>query len=212
VNVDSGDSLNQLLIQAGVGAGSEIARRLSIYLALLEKWNSRVNLTASTEWSRIKPMLEEAVRAARFYPKEAVEHLDIGSGAGFPALAMRIIVPKIRLEMVESRTKRAAFLETVVRELALDRTIVVNCRLDEYLHARERVWDCISWKGIRLKTRDLRELQALVGWNTQFWMFHGRELAVEDPEAVKKGFQLVRREKLLDGKEWTLSIYRKRFT
>ncbi len=203
------DPIDQLVSRASPQPASATAEQLREFLALLRKWNVRVNLTASTEWEAVGSFFEEAVWAARLYPREATVHLDIGSGAGFPALLLRILIPRLRLDLVESRTKRSLFLETVVRELGLDGVRVIHDRLDRFLAAEQRSWDCISWKGLKLNTRDLAALVQRSGAETRFWMFHGREPAVSEPRLLNSTLVLERREACPARPDWWLSEYRK---
>jgi 16S rRNA (guanine527-N7)-methyltransferase len=207
---ESEEGLKKLLKEAGIRPDSESGVRMLAYLALLEKWNSTINLTASTEWSAINPLFHEAIWASAFYPGGEVSHLDIGSGGGFPAIPLRILQPSMQLELVESRGKRCVFLETVVSMLQFRETLIHNMRLDELLHRvnKEKIWDCISWKAIKLDGRDLESLRRHAHSETQFWVFHGKELAVREPEAFAKDFKLLRNEKLGCNKEWNLSIFR----
>ena len=177
---------------------------------LLEKWNAKVNLTASTAWSAVGPLFVEAVWAAGRYEAKAARHLDIGSGAGFPALLLRILVPDMRLAMVEARAKRCSFLETAACELGLENVRVINMRLDSYLESEEGPWDCVSWKGVRPALRDIRTLAVRSGRDARFWMFHGRELAVKDPDALERVLELVRTESCPAMEGWHLSIYRRK--
>lgn len=207
--MESVDGLKQLLNETGLTPESDSARKLLKYLELLQKWNTRINLTASTEWRSLKPLFLEGIMASRKYPPEAKFHLDIGSGAGFPAIILRILIPRIQLELVESRVKKGVFLETVIHALGLENCCVHTERLDTLLirSDSEKVWDCITWKGLKLKTRELLDLLQHADARTQFWMFHGGELAVEEPEAVGKHFRLLGQEKFAGGKDWALSIY-----
>ncbi len=207
--MESVDGLKQIMGEAGMAPGSEKARKLLIYLELLQKWNARINLTASTEWRSLRPLFLEGIRASKIYPPEANTHLDIGSGAGFPAIILRILVPRIQLELVEGRGKRSFFLETVLHTLHMDNSFVHVERLEMLLQGCDpgRIWDCITWKGLKLNARDLTGLLRHANDHTQFWMFHGRELAVEEPEHFGKFFRLLRREQLDEGKYWMLSIY-----
>ncbi len=206
---DSAIRLRHLLRDSGINPESDIARRMIRYLTLLEKWNPRINLTASIEWSGIGPLFQEAVWASGFYPDTAKSHLDIGSGAGFPAIPLRLLLPQIKLEMVESRLKRSVFLETVSSSLGLEGTRIHNMRLDEYLRScrHDKTWDCISWKGLKLGNADLEALRKHKNAQTQFWMFHGSEPAVEGKEFFEGQFELIRREKFPGGRTWFLSIY-----
>ena len=117
MDMGSSEALDQLLMDSAIPPDSEIALRLTRYLGLLEKWNSRINLTSSTDWRVIGPMVREGIWAAQFYPPEAVSHLDIGSGAGFPALLLKSMIPRIELDMVERRERKCRFLETAAHAL-----------------------------------------------------------------------------------------------
>jgi 16S rRNA (guanine(527)-N(7))-methyltransferase RsmG len=205
----SSDGLKRLLIESDIGWESECARRFMSYLALLEKWNRSVNLTASTEWSALKPLFLEGIWASKFYPSEAVSHLDIGSGQGFPAIVLRILIPRMQLEMIESRAKRSVFLDSVIHALEMNGTRVHFERLEVFLGhiGPNKVWDCITWKGVRLNSNELLKLRLHAHAGTQFWMFHGKEPAVKDPDPLENDFQLIQNKKCPFRREWRLSIY-----
>ena len=82
--------LKSLLLNFQHDSEGERVRLLSEYLRLLRKWNSKINLTASSEWDALSPLFSEALWAAGLYPESERSHLDIGSGAGFPAIPMRV--------------------------------------------------------------------------------------------------------------------------
>ena len=203
----SKEGLRQLIEHSGISLDSATANQLQTYLALLEKWNTRVNLTSSTEWSRLEPLFQEGISASQLYHIGPAAHLDIGSGAGFPAMLLRILRPKIQLDLVESRIKKCAFLETLVDSLKMDAAEVHRMRLRTYLQSCGKVWDCVTWKAIKLNSRDLAELLVHSHQLTQFWMFHGKQLAVEEPEMMERDFNLVRSEILDSHRSWKLSIY-----
>jgi 16S rRNA (guanine(527)-N(7))-methyltransferase RsmG len=205
--LNSADELKRLMKECGVFLNSDIADRLLIYLALLEKWNSRINLTSSTEWSAIKPLFQEGIWAAKLYQADAVSHLDIGSGAGFPAMLLRILKPHIQLDMVESRAKRCVFLETLIDSLGIGESKVHCLRLKTFLQNSNKIWDCVTWKGLKLSDDDIKTLLLHSHQLTQFWMFHGREMAVKEPAIIEQCFQLIRSEKFEDRRWWALSIY-----
>jgi 16S rRNA (guanine(527)-N(7))-methyltransferase RsmG len=205
--MDTRGGIAGLLASEGIVAGSAAARQLELYCALLEKWNARINLTSSTEWRVIGPLLHEGIWAARFYPKTADSHLDIGSGAGFPAIPLRIMHPHMRLHLAEPRSKRAIFLERVAYELGLDYVRVWQARLQSILRQTAEKWDCISWKGLVLSGQDLADLRAHAHIETQFWIFHGKELPVENPGELGKYFDRERIEKFPGRHDWYLSVF-----
>jgi 16S rRNA (guanine(527)-N(7))-methyltransferase RsmG len=207
--MDSTEALKALLEQSSMPPESEAAKRMSAFLALLKKWNVRINLTSSTEWEVIGPMFREGIWASTRYPLGAVTHLDIGSGAGFPALLLKILIPSLHLELVESRLKRSQFLETAVHHLGLREVRVHHARLSACLrqHSEDSYWDCISWKALRLNTADLLQLHRHAREHTQFWLFHGRDLPWEENEEIRRRFSLFRKERVPGRREWSLSIY-----
>jgi 16S rRNA G527 N7-methylase RsmG len=160
----------------------------------------------------VGPMLREAIWAAQFYPVEGEFHLDIGSGAGFPALLLKVLVPRIALDMVESREKKCRFLETAAVRLGMEGIRIHHALLSDYLrtHGCGKSWDCISWKGLKMGTRDLRQLRAHAHTGTQVWMFHGRSPATEETDSINKEFELVRKEAVPGTRDSHLSIYRPR--
>jgi 16S rRNA (guanine527-N7)-methyltransferase len=200
--------INNLLKKNRLHVGEEAARQLFDYHGLLAKWNARINLTASTRWSSLEPLFGEAFWAAGFNPSPG-RRLDIGSGAGFPAIPLQILRPSLSLDLVESRAKRAVFLETVVEKLGLPGVVVHTMRLQALLDQLrdEPHWDWVSWKGIRLSELDLNLLLRRLATRGQLWMFHGSELAVTDPAKTAEVLQLVRRERCPFRSNWQLSIY-----
>ncbi len=102
--------------------------RLATHLSLLFAWNERFNLTAITG-------VEASVRRHVVESLEALRHLDLGpldvlvdlgSGAGYPGLALLCVVEEARGVLVEARDARAAFLRAVVRETGLDQRVEVH--------------------------------------------------------------------------------------
>jgi 16S rRNA (guanine(527)-N(7))-methyltransferase RsmG len=205
--MESQDAVKKIIERCGLPFDRKTAEKLQKYIFLLNKWNFRINLTASSEWSSIEPLLLEGVWASKLYPPDAKTHLDLGSGAGFPAIPLKILIPDIQLDMIDSRLKRVSFLETVVSRLGLSECSVCHGRIDNYMDKTEKIWDCISWKGLRISTRDFFKLKKCTHLKTQFWIFHGRELAAEDPDIVEKNLKLLRREKFPYKSEWMVSIF-----
>jgi 16S rRNA (guanine(527)-N(7))-methyltransferase RsmG len=203
------EGLGRLLDRYGVGPSA--AETLRSYLRLLEKWNFRVNLTASTRWESLAPLFEEAIWAARFH--SGGTHLDIGTGAGFPAIPIRVLHPGMQLDLVESRSRRCVFLETAARELGLANVRIHEKRLDLFLEglAGAGLWDCISWKALRVSAQDAAALLVRAP-KARFWLFHGRELPLENPGAWERATRLCSRETFGGGRRWFLSVYVSRDT
>jgi 16S rRNA (guanine527-N7)-methyltransferase len=209
--LESDEALKGLVRSYGLDEKGEAAERLLRYLHLLEKWNKRINLTASTAWPEIGVLFEEALWASRYFPEKAAGHLDIGSGAGFPAIPIHIVKPAMRLEMLESRVKRAVFLESAVATLQLPRAKVVCQRGEAYFrHEAPVEFDVISWKAIKLSNDLIGLLMRASRQETRFWLFHGDDLPVADPEAFERRTILLMRKDFPVRTGWRLSVYEKR--
>ncbi|TAK13989.1 MAG: 16S rRNA (guanine(527)-N(7))-methyltransferase RsmG [Anaerolineae bacterium] len=104
----------------------------SRYAAVLTEWNERINLTAIREPRdvRVKHFLDSlsCIRAFTTAPESLI---DVGTGAGFPGLVLKIIYPDLKLTLVESVGKKARFLEQVVQELGLTEVTVLARRAEE---------------------------------------------------------------------------------
>ena len=108
------------------------------YINLLQKWNSRVNLTAVRNAQEIVTRhFGESFFAARelFLKDDDGTIIDLGSGAGFPGLPMAMFAPQAKVTLIESNGKKSAFLNEVIRALDLKNVTVFSHRAEEYPHA-----------------------------------------------------------------------------
>ena len=109
-----------------------IADRLEAYLSLLEQWNRKVNLTGLRGREEIlRDLFAESFLASPLLDEQDGPLLDVGSGAGFPGMALKIYRPELTVYLLEPRRKRATFLETVRRRLGLEGVAVICKRLEE---------------------------------------------------------------------------------
>lgn len=119
------NTLNCLLSAAGLQPVDEaVAAQFEEYLALILRWNSRINLTAVRELHEILSRhFVESIACAQQLPGEIGSLLDFGSGAGFPGIPIALCRPEISVTLAESQIKKAAFLREVVRTLKLSSTV-----------------------------------------------------------------------------------------
>jgi 16S rRNA (guanine527-N7)-methyltransferase len=112
--------------------------QISIYIDLLNRWNARINLTAIRNEEEVvtRHFGESLFLARHLFPPgiaslaPAHQVLDIGSGAGFPALPLKIWAPQIQLTLIESNHKKATFLREVARTLTLTNINVITERAE----------------------------------------------------------------------------------
>ncbi|MBN1285880.1 MAG: 16S rRNA (guanine(527)-N(7))-methyltransferase RsmG [Anaerolineae bacterium] len=110
----------------------EQQRAFQVYAACLLEWNAHTNLTAITDPQTIetKHFLDSLTLRRAVHPKPRMRVVDVGSGAGFPGLPLKIAYPQIDLTLLEATGKKTAFLEYVTRSLALHDVRVVNERAE----------------------------------------------------------------------------------
>ena len=143
------------------------------YAALLLERNGTVNLTAITDPVEVarKHFLDSftALAARHWSGRERV--VDVGSGAGFPGLALRIALPGIRVSLIESVGKKARFLEEVVALLGLDGVEVSNERAEELGRTRRGVYDVGTIRAVGSIGADLEYLLPFlrVGGDAIIW-------------------------------------------
>lgn len=110
--------------------------RISTYIDILLHWNARINLTAIRDPAEIvtRHFGESLLAARHLFPARThatrSRLADIGSGAGFPGLPIKLWAPEIALTSIESNNKKAAFLREVTRALALTDVNIENVRAE----------------------------------------------------------------------------------
>ena len=124
----------------GIKLNSRQVRQFELYYRELIEWNERINLTAITDYSsvQVKHFLD-SLTITLALPEEEVKRpdfniIDIGTGAGFPGVPLKILFPQPRLVLIEPTTKKTAFLHHIIRKLELENVEVLNSRAEEAAH------------------------------------------------------------------------------
>lgn len=179
---------------------AQAGERLGRLVALLAEENARQNLVSATSLADVwRRHIADSAQLLAYVPREtSLVWLDLGTGAGFPGLVVAALRPDISVTLVESRTRRVDWLQRVVEELDLSRTVVAGSRV-ELLD--DRKFGVISARAFaplprlldlsaRFSTADTlwllpkgrsaqQELHELTGWRH---MFHV-EPSLTDPES-----------------------------
>lgn len=168
------ERISRRAARAGLEVDSPLLRLLAAYVDFLMRWNRHINLTAlRADDHGIDRLIVEPLVAAQHLPTSEAAVVDIGSGGGSPAVPMKLAAPAVRLRMVESRTRKAAFLRELVRHLGLDRTVVEACRYEELATRAELLGesDVVTVRAVRVERRLLRRIQPLVSPRGAVFLF-----------------------------------------
>jgi 16S rRNA (guanine527-N7)-methyltransferase len=139
-----GDALSPF----GIHANQDQTAKIRSFILLLLKWNRSISLTTITDPVEIVGRhFGESMYASKLLPVENGRLADVGTGAGFPGLALKIVSPGIRLSLIESNKKKCAFLSEAVR--ALDLTDVeIRCERFEEIRSDSVEFNAITARAV----------------------------------------------------------------
>ena len=169
---------------------AEEIRLLGEYWSLLARWNPRINLTAlpldGYPLDSVDRLIVEPLLAARAVQPEGTTWFDLGSGGGSPAIPIKIVRPRAALVMVESRSRKAAFLREVVRTLGLASAETVNDRFETVAERRPAAADCITVRAVRADEAMLMTVRRLLKPSGRLILFENPA-----PSNVPPGFDSI---------------------
>ncbi len=126
------DKISPLCREFGLELTDEIRQRLTAYGNMLIDWNEKINLTAITDPDGI--LYKHFYDCLLFFKAcdipEGASVIDVGTGAGFPGIVLKIVRPDIKLTLLDSLNKRIIFLNEVLKELSLSAE-AVHLRAEE---------------------------------------------------------------------------------
>jgi 16S rRNA (guanine527-N7)-methyltransferase len=202
--------LTRRLRRAGIALSEDQVAALVSYHQLLARWNEKINLTSlATPEDAIDRLLLEPLLAARHVPAADAAVIDIGSGGGSPGIPLKIALPSLRLWLVESKARKAAFLREAVRQLDLSNVRVEATRYEELLPRPElhEALDVVTLRAVRVETKTLLSLQAFLRPGGLILLFRGPQGSTAP--AVTPLLEWVATHPLVDSLQSRLVILRK---
>ncbi len=138
--------------EAGLVLSEKQAGQFAAYAELLVQWNEKMNLTSITDFDEIleKHFLDSLAAAIRpVLPPDVWKGnlVDVGTGAGFPGIPLKIYYPDLKVTLLDSLNKRVGFLDQVIRELGLKKITAVHGRAEDLAkdpRYREQFGLCVS--------------------------------------------------------------------
>lgn len=176
---------------ARLSVDSGVIEKLGAYVELLARWNKKINLTAlplnpPTDQTLDRLIVEPLIAAGRVEASDRLA-VDVGSGGGSPAIPLKLAASHLRMVMVESRTRKSAFLREAVRELGLPDVEVANCRLEELTAQGELrgVVDVVTMRAVGPSEALWAEIRALLGPAGRVFWFGGVSTGTGYPPGMR---------------------------
>ncbi|MCW1815448.1 16S rRNA (guanine(527)-N(7))-methyltransferase RsmG [Streptococcus agalactiae] len=182
----------QVLIEHGITLTDKQKKQFETYFRLLVEWNEKINLTAITDkeevylkhfYDSIAPILQG------YIDNSSLSILDIGAGAGFPSIPMKILYPEIDITIIDSLNKRINFLNILANELELSGVHFFHGRAEDF--GQDKVFRA---KFDIVTARAVARMQVLAELTIPFLKVNGRLIALKAAAAEE---ELISAEKAL---------------
>lgn len=187
-------------VQNGIDITDEKLSALEKYAELLKEWNEKMNLTAITddEGIAVKHFIDSMTILKHNKPKPGDKVIDIGTGAGFPGIPLKITEPQIELTLLDSLNKRLVFLDAVCTELSI-KAELLHSRAEDGARTEEHreQYDIVV-------SRAVAALPALCEYCLPYVRVGGCFLAMKGPDAEEELHQAENAIRLLGGKTDTI--------
>jgi 16S rRNA (guanine527-N7)-methyltransferase len=170
------------LKEKGISVDDTALLRLEKYAQLLVEWNEKINLTAITDPQGIviKHFLDCALLLSKVDLPQGAKVVDVGTGAGFPGMVLKILRPDIQLTVLDGLNKRLVFLNEVLNQLGLEATTV-------HLRAEEAGKKSEFRENFHLVTaRAVAELRTLYEYCLPLCKIGGSFCAMKGPSATEE--------------------------
>ena len=127
----------------------DILSKLDKYYQILVEENQKYNLTAITEENQVYlKHFYDSLCIIKIINLEEQYLLDIGTGAGFPGLVLKIVFPNLKIDLLDSTNKKCLFLQKVIDTLELKNITVINARAEEYAKENREIYDIVTSRAV----------------------------------------------------------------
>ncbi|MGA2781649.1 MAG: 16S rRNA (guanine(527)-N(7))-methyltransferase RsmG [Smithella sp.] len=166
----------------GIELGEQQLSRFDVYKKELLQWNAKTNLISENSSQEIITRhFLDSLTALQFIQKPNARIIDVGCGAGFPGLPLKIALPTLELYLLETNRKKVSFLKHIIRLLNLADTFVLHDRVENIIKAD-------SWKEKFdiLISRAAFKLSELLLQGEYFLAPGGKLIALKGPNVGKE--------------------------
>lgn len=142
------DDFFHVMQEQGITLSEWQKQQFSIYKDMLVEWNQKMNLTAIVDEDEIyeKHFLDSILPSFDMNIKGSF--CDVGAGAGFPSIPLKIVYPELKITIVETLGKRVTFLKALCEALQLDDVACVHARAEDYAKQYRESFDFVSARAV----------------------------------------------------------------
>lgn len=138
------------LSKLGIVLTSTQEKQLEMYYNLLIEWNNKMNLTGITDRNSVylKHFYDCITLIKAIDLTKNLKIVDVGSGAGFPGLVLKIVFPNLNVVLVDALNKRINFLNHVIECLKLENIVAIHDRIENYAKNNFEVFDLVTCRAV----------------------------------------------------------------
>ena len=138
------------LQKLGIDISEDKLEKLELYYELLVEKNKVMNLTGITEKEQVylKHFYDSLTIAKVIDLNKQTTLCDIGTGAGFPGMVLKILFPNLNVTLVDSLQKRLNFLQEVIDKLKLENITLIHSRAEEYAQKNREIYDVVTARAV----------------------------------------------------------------
>lgn len=134
----------------GISLTDEKLNQLALFYQLLLSWNEKMNLTRITNQEEV--YLKHFYDSLTLYKEiklETVDTLcDVGSGAGFPGIVLKIVFPNLDITLIDSLQKRVNYLNEIIKELKLSNIRAIHTRCEDYARVNREKYEVVTARAV----------------------------------------------------------------
>ena len=198
----------------GIDLNDRMMEQLDTYAAYLKEYNEKINLTAITEYEEVLDKhFYDSLLAVDKRPEGTLA--DIGSGAGFPGVVLKIAFPDLKVVLIEPINKRCVFLNSLIEKLELKDIEVVCARGEDWSLSHRDAYDYVTARAVSNLNSLIEVCGAMVKQGGRFLCMRGKD-GEEEIAAAKKaietmGFSIgtIRHEELSQGDQRVICDFTK---